>query len=78
MTSDSSARDSMVRRISVALDHIDKHGSLKGFAASEEDRKALIAAATAQELVTWDAQLERHQLAPAAHKWLKVFFHGRR
>jgi hypothetical protein len=78
MTSDTSARDGMVRRVSAALDHIDKHGSLKGFAATEEDRKALIAAATAQELITWDPELARHQLSAAAHKWLKVFFHGRR
>jgi hypothetical protein len=78
MASDSSAREGMVRRISAALDHIDKHGSLKGFAASEADRKALIAAATAQELVAWDPERERLQLTPGAHKWLKMFFHGRR
>jgi hypothetical protein len=78
MTSDTSARGGMVQRISAALDHIDQHGSLKGFASSDEDGKALIAAATAQGLMQWNSELKRHQLSATAQKWVKVFFHRRR
>jgi hypothetical protein len=77
MTTGMSARDGMVRRVSAALDYVDRHGSLHGFASSDEEGRALISAATAQGLVEWNAALERHQLSAAAHKWLKVFYHGR-
>lgn len=75
MTTDTSARGGMVRRISAALDHIDKHGSLRGFASTDDERKALIGAATAEGLIEWNTELKRHQLSAPAHKWLKLFFH---
>ena len=71
-------RDSMVRKINAALDHIDKHGNLSGFASTEEERKTLISAATAQGLLTWNDERKRYELSRIAHKWLKAFYHGRR
>jgi hypothetical protein len=70
-------QDSMVRKINAALDHIDKHGGLSGFPASDEESKALISAATAQGLIEWNATLERYELSRIAHKWLKAFYRGR-
>jgi hypothetical protein len=69
-------RDSMVRKISAALDHIDKHGSLSGFASPDDENKALIGAAAAQGLISWNAELKRYELSKVAHKWLKAFYHG--
>ena len=69
--------ESMVRKISAALDHIDKHGTLEGFASTDEESRHLISAATAQKLIEWNADLQRYELSRVAHKWLKAFYHGR-
>jgi hypothetical protein len=68
----------MVQRVSAALDYVDRHGNLQGFASSDEENRALIAAATAQGMIEWNAALQRHQLSTTALRWLKVFFDGRR
>jgi hypothetical protein len=78
MTTRISAHDSMVQRVSAALDYVDKHGNLHGFATSDEESRALIEAATAQGMIEWNAALERHQLSTTAVRWLKVFFDRRR
>jgi hypothetical protein len=70
-------RDGMVRRISAALDHIDKHGNLQSFAGEAEESEALISAATSQQLIEWNPDVKRYRLAPAARKWLKVYYRGR-
>jgi predicted DsbA family dithiol-disulfide isomerase len=72
-----SERDGMVRRISAALDHIDKHGNLEGFSSTAEENQALINAATAQGLIAWNAERGRYDLSKVAHKWLKVYYQGR-
>ena len=71
-------RESMVRRINAALDHIDKHGDLSGFASTDDEREKLISAAMAQGLLTWNDERKRYELSRIAHKWLKAFYHGRR
>jgi hypothetical protein len=70
-------RDSMVRKINAALDHIDKHGDLSGFASTEQERQTLISAATAQGLLIWNEELKRHELSKIARKWLEAFYHRR-
>ena len=69
-------RDDLVRKISAALDHIDKHGSLKSFAGEAEQSQALIDAASAQQLIEWNDQSKRYHLSRAARKWLSAYYHG--
>ena len=70
-------RDSMVRRINAALDHIDKHGDLSGFTSTKQERETLISAATAQGLLAWNDELKRHELTAIARKWLAAYYHRR-
>ena len=70
------ASDQLVRQISAALAHIDEHGTLQGFAGAEEKNRKLIEAASAQNLIAWDDDAQRYQLAPAARKWLAAYYRG--
>ncbi len=68
--------DQLVRQISAALAHIDKHGTLQGFAGVEDESRSLIDAASAQHLIEWNDETQRYRLSPAARKWLTAYYRG--
>src|SRR5262245_26577435 len=59
---DPELRDERVREIALALDHIERTGTLADFAATRSRRLALIAIASSRWLICWNPRTEKYEL----------------